>query len=142
MTTQDFIRKNYGISSYKERRCSSVFADNDGNIYSYGYHYPLLFEVDGKTFVNDTGYSSTTGKHIRWAKGAMGYCGYINVKLDGARLPLDMATIIEKLHKEKSSVESRINHHISRGRKTDTQVYRAMLDDLLDVNNRLEVASV
>jgi hypothetical protein len=70
MTTQEFISRNFGVTSTKDRSCSSVWADNTGNIYSYGRHYPLLFTVDGVTFVNATGYSNTTAKHINWARQA------------------------------------------------------------------------
>lgn len=68
MTTADFIAKTFNTTNDKwgrygyERRCSSVFTDRDGNVYSYGYHYPLLFTIGGLTFINTTGYSSTTAK--------------------------------------------------------------------------------
>lgn len=35
-----------------------------GVFYSYGSHYPLLFKVGGKVFVNVRGYSPSTAKHI------------------------------------------------------------------------------
>lgn len=42
------------------------------HVYSYGYHYPLLIalETAGGTrwILNDRGYSSTTGRHIHWAR--------------------------------------------------------------------------
>lgn len=66
MTTQEFINKNFGVSAKKERKCSSVFADYNGNMYSYGFHYPLLFELGGKVYRNTRGYSNTTAKHIGW----------------------------------------------------------------------------
>lgn len=69
MTTQEFITKNFGVTSTKERKCSSVFADHNGNMYSYGYHYPLLFTLDGKVYRNVAGYSNTTAKHIGWCYG-------------------------------------------------------------------------
>lgn len=67
MTTQDFITKTYNTASDNDRQCSSVFTDRKGTVYSYGYHYPLAFNVAGLDFVNDSGYSSTTSKHICWA---------------------------------------------------------------------------
>lgn len=82
MTTQDFIAKWYNVNDSTERFCSSVYKDGRGYIYSYGPHYPLVFEVAGKTFVNDAGYSMTTAKHISWAKGAVGYGNFTPVQLD------------------------------------------------------------
>jgi len=47
-----------------EARCSNVFFRGD-KIYSYGYHYVLGDFLDENTIlINDTGYSSTTSKHI------------------------------------------------------------------------------
>ena len=83
MTTADFIAKTYNTTSTRERRCSSVFTDYDGNVYSYGYHYPLAFNINGLDFVNTRGYSSTTAKHIAWAKAALNY-EHIPVELDRA----------------------------------------------------------
>lgn len=97
MTSKDFISNNFGIRSDRERQCSSVFADHDGNIYSYGYHYPLLFEVNGLKFVNTRGYSNTTSRHIHWAKQAER--GAIEVELNSNdRLPLTLGTVSERLH--------------------------------------------
>ena len=79
MTTRDFIARRYAVPG-KEQWCSSVFADESGNIYSYGYHYPLAFRVRGLDFVNTAGYSNTTAKHMNWAWSAVGYHA-IGVKL-------------------------------------------------------------
>ena len=47
-------------------RASNVFFYGD-KIYSYGYHYLLAEFIDDKTIlINDSGYSSTTNKHIRY----------------------------------------------------------------------------
>lgn len=73
MTTAQFIAKTYNTPSNKERRCSSVFTDYKGNVYSYGYHYLLAFHAKGLDFVNVSGYSVTTAKHINWAFQAVGY---------------------------------------------------------------------
>lgn len=66
MTTREFITKAFNGETRK-RECSSVFIDG-GAIYSYGYHYPLLFKVKGKTVRNVTGYSNTTARHIMWSR--------------------------------------------------------------------------
>lgn len=85
MTTKDFIAKTYNTGNYtaRERRCSSVFTDDNGVVYSYGRHYPLLICIKGLNFVNVTGYSSSTSKHIAWAKAAVHY-DYIGVELTDA----------------------------------------------------------
>ena len=80
MTTQDFIAKTYNTRSTKDRSCSSVFTDRNGTVYSYGYHYPLAFHVKGLDFINESGYSNTTARHILWARQALNY-DYIGVKL-------------------------------------------------------------
>jgi len=61
------MRNNEPVSGM----CSSVVAA-DGQLYSYGRHYPLLYPVKtrgGKTLLclNASGYSMTTSKHIGWA---------------------------------------------------------------------------
>lgn len=67
MKTQDFIAKHLNTTDGKERTCASVKTDGKGNFWSYGEHYPLIVNIDGHFFLNTAGYSSTTGKHIRWA---------------------------------------------------------------------------
>lgn len=73
MTTRDFIARTYNTEATRERHCSSVFTDYSGQVYSYGYHYPLAFNLKGLDFVNTQGYSNTTAKHISWAWAAVGY---------------------------------------------------------------------
>lgn len=89
MTTADFIKKTYNTNNDKwsdkygtERWCSSVMTDKNGIVYSYGKHYPLAFRVMGNDYINEAGYSSTTSKHIGWAKRALGYDNYIGVSLN------------------------------------------------------------
>ena len=67
MKTSDFIRKHLNTSDGKERHCSSVITDGNGTFFSYGRHYPLLVNVNGLTYLNTAGYSSTTGRHISMA---------------------------------------------------------------------------
>lgn len=68
MKTKDFIRDNLNYKPLKPQMCSSVLQATDGNFYSYGAHYPLLIKVKDVWLVNTEGYSSTTGRHIHWAK--------------------------------------------------------------------------
>lgn len=72
MTTKQFIQKNLGETG-KCKDFASVHLDEQGFIYSYWYHYPLVFNIKGHTFINTAGYSATTAKHIAWAKGAVDY---------------------------------------------------------------------
>ena len=46
----------------------NLFTDSKGVMYSYGTHYPLLFKINGLSFVNVSGYSQTTAKHINYAR--------------------------------------------------------------------------
>lgn len=72
MTNQLFIHKiaNNEFKEKKTRSHGSLFYDRlKDTIYSYGYHYPLLFPIklsDNRTLylVNNQGYSNTTSKHI------------------------------------------------------------------------------
>jgi hypothetical protein len=54
--------------SQSQGNSSNVYFDNDKCIYSYGRHYLLgeFVEINGQTsiIINDSGYSSTTSKHI------------------------------------------------------------------------------
>jgi hypothetical protein len=68
MRTIDFIARCAEGKQVRDKRCASVFFESrDCIIYSYGYHYPLLFKIAGAWIVNDRGYSATTGKHISLA---------------------------------------------------------------------------
>lgn len=158
MTTAEFINRNFGVTSTKDRKCSSVYADHEGNIFSYGPHYPLLFTVDGLSFRNCTGYSNTTAKHINWAGGH----GAIDVWVQGTNLytwrngensqrvphllhlasygmtpvietALKMA-IVEDLDAEYSDIKQRME---SKKRK-DTQVYRSLEAEMADCESRIK----
>lgn len=80
MTTQEFISKQFGNANGKAGHCSSVIKDGKGNIFSYGSHYPLLFKIGDKVFINTAGYSNTTSRHIAYAWRAVNYQA-IEVKL-------------------------------------------------------------
>ena len=67
MRTYDFIKDQGLEPRSKQKTVASVFIDPDGTVYSYGYHYPLAFKVNGLRFRNTAGYSSTTAKHISHA---------------------------------------------------------------------------
>ena len=77
MTTKQFIEKcvqriDNGEVLQKKYN-GSVMVDGT-TIYSYGYHYPLLFRIEDKEgrmiwVCNNAGYSNTTLKHISWCVG-------------------------------------------------------------------------
>lgn len=85
MTIQQFIGREFGNNDGKVKQCSSVIKDGEGNIYSYGAHYPLVFKVFGLNFINTAGYSVSTAKHINWASQAVEHYGnpLIDIKLPG-----------------------------------------------------------
>jgi hypothetical protein len=135
MTTRDFIAKTYGTTSTRERHCSSVYTDHDGNVYSYGAHYPLLFKVAGHWFVNTRGYSNTTAKHINWAWSACDYnATAVELNREDARvISSSWASDTDKLNvllrATAEMVARAIEERDSKKRK-DTQVY-AYLTDVL-----------
>jgi len=81
MRSDTFIRDNAFQTRDKAKQVASILIERDGTVYSYGYHYPLLFIVNGLKFRNTAGYSATTGKHISWCGGLSDY----NVELDGVQ---------------------------------------------------------
>lgn len=71
MQTRDFIFNHIPRlgplgDNGKSSQCSSV-GYWGGVLYSYGSHYPLMFKVNDVLFINTSGYSNTTAKHINWA---------------------------------------------------------------------------
>lgn len=137
MTTQDFIKKTYGVrdTSNRPRKCSSVFTDSNGIVYSYGMHYPLAFHVAGLDFINTSGYSNTTSKHISWAWGALEYRAH-GVKLwrDEARAiawesdeSKKLEAIMTALKRERDGLVD----EMSKKKRKDTMVY-ADLDRKLE----------
>lgn len=129
MTTRDFIAKYYGVKDGKVRACASVFKDEDGIIYSYGYHYPLVFQVAGMTFINIQGYSVTTSKHIGWAWSAVGYDA-IGVKLDDQakrEIPRAYVTDSVKIQEIIRCLQAEAKSYreaMAKKKRKDTDVYR------------------
>lgn len=137
MTTADFIRRSYRLSSTKVRICSSVFADENGNVYSYGYHYPLLFHIDGLDFVNTAGYSSTTAKHICWAKEATNHDA-INVELPSrgswaGKITYTLGDMLAILNGQCDELIKTMNNKTRR----NTQVYAGLERDLAKVQDNI-----
>lgn len=129
MTSSDFIAKTYNTTSDKDRRCSSVFTDYNGTVYSYGHHYPLAFHINGLDYINEAGYSSTTSKHIAWARRALGYSSYIGVKLwrdEAQTIASSWATQEQKLKAIKVALyrqHSEILEQLASKKRTNTWIY-------------------
>lgn len=166
MTTQEFITKNFGVPSDKDRKCSSVYADELGNIYSYGKHYPLLFKVGRLTFVNKTGYSNTTAKHINWAQAAVNYnavdvwvrgCNQytwnnpgpktIPKMLDEQRWFNDevpqhfIDDMMQVIHDDLTAEFADITERINSKKRKDTKIYKMLTDERDDCLERLKLVS-
>ena len=122
MTNQEFIEKAYSNinndGSYSGKH-QNLFSEGN-TIYSYGYHYPLLFKIDGFWFRNTAGYSSTTSKHIAYSY----FSGVIDVELPSGSAR-DINTIINVLEKQRDAVRDTMDGK----KRKDTQVYRGLERD-------------
>lgn len=130
MTTRDFITKNYNVIG-DTRQCSSVMASTNGTIYSYGSHYPLAFQIEGLDFINESGYSNTTRRHIHWAKQALDY-DYIGVELSRQDVSdfnawnattRDKLTIMERALDRKARA---LIEELNAKTRRDTKLFRAL----------------
>lgn len=115
MTTRDFITARFYLNTSRTS-CSSVMSDSQGNIYSYGYHYPLLFTLNGKNIRNVRGYSSTTGRHILWSRDV----DAIDIHAPaGYRLSDGIQPLIDSQTKYVQSLKSEMDAKV----RKNTQVY-------------------
>lgn len=122
MTTREFIYKRFYLETNKTS-CSSVLSDSDGNIYSYGYHYPLLFTVADKTIRNVKGYSNTTQRHIMRSRDVPA----IDVHVPrGFRLTSDDAVNLTALLKGQREYVNDLHEQLKSKKRKDTQVYRLL----------------
>lgn len=134
MTTREFIQKTYNTTNERwgthgyDRWCSSVKTDKNGTVYSYGSHYPLAFRVNYMDFINTSGYSNTTAKHINWAWQAVGYDA-IGVKLwreDAQVIASDYTTEDQKIQAIKNALRREIlslKEQMQAKKRKNTQVY-------------------
>ena len=67
MDTRTFIEKRLRNETKRIYFGSIAWSDRLQTVYSYGSHYPLARIIDGIAFINTSGYSVSTGRHIRWA---------------------------------------------------------------------------
>lgn len=159
MTTQEYISRNFGLPSNQHKYFASIAKDINGNIYSYGNHYPLLFKVGNKVFRNTAGYSNSTAKHINWAGGH----GAIDVELQGCnqytwnnqensnKVPylLNLAkygmskklerallkAVLNSLEAQKQQLEE----DMASKKRKDTRIYAVMQEQLNRVNRNIEL---
>lgn len=122
MTTREFINKVFRGET-TVRNCASVFADSNGDLYSYGYHYPLLFTVGGKVIRNTRGYSSSTDRHIQWTRDI----NAIDIRTPGIfRLTGDASEIMLKLVQGQSSYIRDIQDKMASKKRKNTAIYRML----------------
>ena len=132
MTNADFIKQAAQMvlsqTEWQKRYWSLYY--KDWVLYSYGLHYPLMFMVNGRVFVNTAWYSNTTSKHIWLARRA----GHYNVKLP--RTVYGKPTlnqVKEALYTEKINIEDKLWWLKRRG----TQIESILLRELEEVNNTI-----
>lgn len=136
MTTRKFIENCVAGLYHHEKRVSSVFTDGV-NIYSYGYHYPLLVKTSAGYVLNDRGYSNTTAKHISWARafsiGAVHF--YHNSNLTDNGVLASIADEMQQLEDKKNSLSQRAwrQREIILERLADL---RYLKEKVLGINNR------
>ena len=123
MKTRDFIRQRFNLRTTKTS-CSSVISDDNGNIFSYGFHYPLLFTVGDKIVRNVSGYSNTTQRHILWSRDVD---DAIDIHApDGFRLSSDDAVNLAALLKSQRNYISRLQEQMDAKKRKDTMVYKLL----------------
>jgi hypothetical protein len=134
MTNQTFILKAWNGQT-KTRRNNSLVFERMGNekvLYSYGYHYPLLFTINGKTIRNVTGYSHTTAKHINLTRCVDAYdvqCGYGFHLYRGSDGEAKNAESLRLVLLDKIT---RLDKEIASKTRKDTKIYARLLSDLED----------
>lgn len=132
MTTKDFITKAFNQTT-KARRCSSVFAEGR-DVYSYGYHYPLLFMVANKVIRNVTGYSITTSRHISDSRTVSAidiHCGH-TFRLTGNNLQM-----FEELTQAQTEYIQSIKKEMQAKKRKNTQVYSGLHQRLQEAEDNL-----
>lgn len=133
MTNKQFIDKMVTERPSQTKQHGSILCDR-GNLYSYGYHYPLLVEVNGYRFLNDSGYSHSTSKHIGLASGWADYrCHFKSSGRGYSELKED---IIEQVNEDIKDLQSQIMQ-IKRQNTQKEQNLKYRLNQLLEAQNKL-----
>lgn len=132
MRTQEFIKRSFdriNAGNNKSARCASVFTEGEA-VYSYGYHYPLLFVIytpggDRVWVCNDRGYSSTTSKHIAYSA----YLADVCAELPRGERYGDHYARTSAYDQVLEAIEAKRDRAIAAmaaKKRKDTQVYRAI----------------
>lgn len=138
MTTRQFINREFGQSG-RSKTLSSVFKDNDGNIYSYGYHYPLLITINGKNVRNVRGYSNTTARHILWSRDIDAIDIHFNRDFRLGNDAWNMQSAKSGQLSYIDSLQDRLVNHVAKGRRKNTKVYNNMVSELANAMANLKV---
>lgn len=124
------------ISQYKftpNKSHGNLFTDGNGTMYSYGYHYPLLFKVNGLTFVNEMGYSSTTSKHIAHCRPYANYQVQLLFHDSWGGRSTQYENVLKSLEKELQY----INEQIAELKRHNTQKEARLLSERERVENTI-----
>lgn len=140
MTSKEFIERELNNDNGVERICSSIYKDGEGNIYSYGTHYPLVFTVYGYTFINTAGYSNTTSRHINWAWQALDYSPeVIDIKLPSSfRLHRNKPELIKELRNILADQAAEAMIQMDKKKRKNTRVYEVLYNNYKTARKGLE----
>lgn len=121
MRTQDFIGRHAqhmrNGGSCRGASCSSVFCDGE-KVYSYGYHYPLLYPVSNRRgerllVLNNRGYSVTTARHIHWAS------RYSDIAVESSHVIANTEDIIAQIETEIGGLREQLANLKRKGTKKE-----------------------
>ena len=134
MTNKQFIDRfvHNGFQDDHKQSPTGALWHNNGILYSYGYHYPLMFKVRGLVFRNIESYSNTTGKHI-------GLCGAHSdhdVKLyfeDAVYRRMEPMLIVDALVTESIAIDKTI----SKIKRKDTIKEQNLRNRLAQIDNAI-----
>lgn len=121
MTNKQFMELHAFDNNGKEARHGRLLKDAQGNIFSYGAHYPLLFKVCGLRFVNTRGYSQTTSKHIGIARSLASL--RVNLPYNCSRF--DFYTVKKALENSLNSLNTVINDIVRHGTQREASLLEA-----------------
>ena len=134
MKNREFISQCYehiGDTAAKSREHGSLYFRN-GILYSYGDHYPLLFEVGNTVFCNNRGWSSTTACHIGLANCYanhnvdLGFCADYTPKICKRTIRLCLNTEARKIKTHLKSLSVRAWRQRERKEERLTEIEHAL----------------
>lgn len=129
MRSKDFITKYFGKQDGKLRTCSSLLKDTQGNIYSFGFHYPLLFKVKSVSnttlnFLNITGYSQTTRRHIGYCTELAEY--FVKLPNGSTTNSLSPSFTIDAITEALTSEIKQLESSMKAKKRKDTNIYKEL----------------